>query len=320
MQAFLFTKTPLLYLIQSFWRDESFSDLMASRNIVELLRLTAADFNPPLYYLVLKLWMTVFGHHEIALRSLSLIFAVFTLYISYEFIVEVLHVSSKWKYVYFILLLVNPFLTYYAFEARMYSMLACFATLSWYFLAKKKRRGYILATVAGLYTHYFMVLVLLSQGIFIILTNRHENRRNALRMIFVSVVWFIPWILFVITQKPPVASQFWILPPTFTTTLSSLAIMFTGFEEWVFGPLGTKMYLLQLLILAYILFAILIFMRKKSAIRQRLILTAIWTGVPLLFVFLISPWKPLFLPRYLIFCCIGLNLFFIETLEHVSKP
>lgn len=320
MLGFLFTKTPLLFLVQSFWRDESFSFLMASRPVFEMLRLTATDFNPPLYYLVLKMWMTVLGHSEIVLRSLSLVFAVFTVYISYEFIVGVMHVRSKWRYFYFILILFSPFLTYYAFEARMYSMLACFGTLSWYFLAKKNRRGYILATIAGLYTHYFMVLVLVSQALYIVLTSRDAKRREALRIMGVAVAWFVPWILFVIAQKPPVSSQFWIVPPTSTTVMSSLAIMFTGFEEWVFGPIGASLYLLQLLIVVYILFALLIFQRKDGPIRHRLILSALWTAVPMTLILLISPWKPLFLPRYLIFCCIGLNLFLIETLEHVSKP
>ncbi|PIW73452.1 hypothetical protein CO005_01355, partial [Candidatus Roizmanbacteria bacterium CG_4_8_14_3_um_filter_34_9] len=68
MLNFLFTKTPLFFLTQPFWRDEAFSYFMAKKNIFEMLLLTAKDFNPPLYYFILHFWMNIFGSSEIALR------------------------------------------------------------------------------------------------------------------------------------------------------------------------------------------------------------------------------------------------------------
>ena len=65
MLNFIFTKTPLFFLTQSFWRDEAFSYFMAKKNISEIIFLTAKDFNPPLYYSILHFWIKIFGGSEI---------------------------------------------------------------------------------------------------------------------------------------------------------------------------------------------------------------------------------------------------------------
>lgn len=62
MISFLFERTPLAYLVSSFWRDEAFSYLMAKQPLFSLLWSTAQDSNPPLYYLLLKVWMGILGH------------------------------------------------------------------------------------------------------------------------------------------------------------------------------------------------------------------------------------------------------------------
>ena len=95
MIQFLFTRTPLAYFVASLWRDEAFSYLMARLPIHQLLWATAQDANPPLYYLLLKLWMGIFGTSEIALRSLSLIFFWATLYVVYLILKEVYALGTK---------------------------------------------------------------------------------------------------------------------------------------------------------------------------------------------------------------------------------
>ena len=61
-------------LRQSVWFDEAYSIMVAKRSASEIIRLSALDTHPPLYYLVLKIWANVFGWSELALRSLSVIF------------------------------------------------------------------------------------------------------------------------------------------------------------------------------------------------------------------------------------------------------
>jgi len=162
MLNFLFTHTPLLFLTQSFWRDEAFSYFLAKKNILEIIILSAKDFSPPLYHLLLHFWLKIFGGSEISMRSLSVIFFWATLYVCFLFLQEIFKLNFKKSLIYLLLFLVNPFLSYYAFEARAYSLFAFLATLSYYSFYKKNYKLYFLSTVFGLYTHYFMLFVVFS--------------------------------------------------------------------------------------------------------------------------------------------------------------
>src|SRR3989338_7209134 len=143
----LFTFTPLKFYVQSIWRDEAFSYLLAKQNIFQILSLTAKDFNPPLYYLLLHVWVGMF-------------------------LLDIFQFSIKEVFISLLLFVLNPLLHYYAFEARMYSLLAFLVTLSFYFLAKKSYRKYALTVILSLYTHYFAIFPLLGHIIFILLTDR----------------------------------------------------------------------------------------------------------------------------------------------------
>jgi len=93
MLSFLFSKTPLLFFAQSLWRDEAFSYFLAKKNILEIIFLSAKDYNPPLYYILLHFWMKIFGSSEIALRSLSLVFYWATIYIIFLFLTKIFKIK-----------------------------------------------------------------------------------------------------------------------------------------------------------------------------------------------------------------------------------
>src|SRR3990167_3959634 len=146
MLNFLFQKTPLNYLVQSIWRDEAFSYLLAKKNFWEIFSLSAQDFSPPLYPLLLKFWISIFGSSEIALRSLSFVAYLFTFYFFYMFLTKILRTSKTWTIIYSILFFINPFLNYYAFEARAYSLFSLFTIASFYYFLSKKKLPYIVIT------------------------------------------------------------------------------------------------------------------------------------------------------------------------------
>ena len=297
MINFLFTKTPLMFLVQSFWRDESFSYLLAKKNLFEILILTAKDFNPPLYYLLLHFWMTIFGSTEIALRSLSLIFYWATLYVAYLFMAEIMKLSGKKPALYLLLFLVNPFLIYYAFEARMYSLLAFLASLSFYALYKKNDRLYLVAAIAGLYTHYFMIFVIAAQLIF--------TKRLWKKAVWIAVA-FLPWLVFVALQKGLNVNSFWIEKPSPSIFLQLVGIIYTGFENNSFAKDQ------PVTIISVFLLFIIAIGHKKTKLFWQLLLWAV--GIPL-FIAIISFYKPIFFPRYFIFSAVGLILLLVYVLE-----
>src|SRR5262245_38262550 len=68
---------------RSFWFDEAFSWRVATFPVADMVGYVARDNHPPLYFLVLKLWMAVFGSSALALRLLSVLLGGATVLASY---------------------------------------------------------------------------------------------------------------------------------------------------------------------------------------------------------------------------------------------
>ncbi|PIY68928.1 hypothetical protein COY90_03330 [Candidatus Roizmanbacteria bacterium CG_4_10_14_0_8_um_filter_39_9] len=322
---FLFTSTPLKFMVQSFWRDEAFSYLMAKRSILDLLILTARDANPPIYYLALKIWMTLFGSSEVALRSLSLIFFFATIYVVFLILTGTFGVSVKKSYLYLLIFVANPLLHYYAFEARMYTMLAFFASLSFYFLFQKKYTSFTVAVILGLYTHYFMIFTFIPYLIYFYMQGRILHERKALFQSLKNICLALcPWILFVVLIKIPQHAGFWIQKPTLETFIDLPALLLTGYEPdlWYLYMLLTPLSILLFGMIAYG-----IFMFKKQNIRHRpkkVPLTIFYAligwafAVPVL-ILTVSFFIPIFLPRYMIFVTVGFLLLLIFLIEYMPR-
>jgi len=317
MLGFLFTKTPLMFFVQSFWRDEAFSYLLAKRNVLEILFLTAKDFNPPLYYLILHYWMKLFGPSEIALRSLSLIFYLGTVYVVFLFLTNILKISFKKSLLYLLLSVLNPLLLYYAFEARMYTMLAFFVTLSYYFFYKKNSLLYFLSSVLGLYTHYFMIFVVFAQAIFLFLTNKKKTDLNQYLRIIYPLLLFIPWFVFVLLNKNVTSESFWIEKITFDTVKRFFGTLFTGYEK-DYGFFEKLILTLSIGLFFFFGYGAVSVLKDKRPKKMMFLYLSLWgIGIPLL-VLIISFYKPLFLTRYLIFAGVGLNLLMVFLLERLG--
>ncbi len=323
MLTWLFTKTPLLFLTQSFWRDEAFSYFMAKKNIVEIIFLTAKDFNPPLYYLILHFWMRVFGGSEIALRSLSIVFFWGTIYVAFLFLNDVFKMKQKKAFFYLILFIINPLLLYYAFEARMYSMLAFLASLSYYAFYKKNYRLYLLATIAGLFTHYFMIFVIIGQWLFLWI-NKKKGFQFKKSLIYLSGLVFFPWLLFSLWQRN-LFSSFWITKPQLKNILSLPVIIYTGIESFInidlimIKKIQNNLFYLTLVLLLVLITGVYFYFKKLNK-NDRLVFQMffIWAIVIPIFVWAVSFVKPIFLARYLIFASVGLVLLTIFILEKIN--
>lgn len=324
MINFLFTKTPLVFLAQSFWRDEAFTYLLARRNIFQIIVLTVKDFNPPFYYFFLHFWMKIFGENEITLRLPSLIFYWGTVYVAHHFIQDILKIKGKKSWIYLLFFILNPLLVYYAFEARMYSMLAFFATASFYFFHQRNKKSYLIVTILGLYTHYFMILALAVQVIYLAV---HEvaDRKNfqGLRLIIYSLLAFFPWLLFFLVNKTN-SFSFWISSLPFREIADIPTLILSGYEKgfWFLTSPNNR-YLLYLIIFNWILIILITLGLiktdwRKINERKTVVFFLLWGLIPPIIVFLISLYFPLFLPRYLIFSSVGLSLLLIYCLEKIK--
>lgn len=323
---FIFTHTPLKFFIQSFWRDEAFSYVLAHKGIVDIILYTARDFNPPLYYILLHIWMNIFGSSEISLRTLSFIFFWATVYIAFDFMHFVLNISYKRASFYMALILMNPILLFYAFEARMYTMFAFFAALSYFALHTKRNKLYIAALILGLYTHYFMMFVVMAQLIFVYVTRKKTTPLKELaRPYFYVALSFIPWALFVVFQKKA-EQAFWIPQSKLYEFFLIPGVMYTGLETFLDyyakheGVLLFSITAITVVLMGIIAIGFVKIRRHHNVQKNHILLSlALWAFLGPVIIFIVSIFKPTFLPRYLIFSSVGLLLLTIFCLEQMNQ-
>ena len=140
------------------WIDEGISVGIASHPLSEIPGVLRLDGSPPLYYLLLHAWMVLFGTSELALHALSLIFALMLVPVSLWAGWSLFGRRAGW--ILAVMAATNPYLSDYAREARMYTLvplLALVATATFLHAFVFGRRRY-LPLFAGslvllLYTH-----------------------------------------------------------------------------------------------------------------------------------------------------------------------
>jgi len=146
----------LININQSLWLDEAIGAIAARdfsySAIVKDFMLS--DNHPPLYYLSLKFWTSVFGFTELAIRSLSISLGILNIFVVYQIAKKF---KTKRKYmpeIAALILATSQFHVYYSQEARMYIPVAFFASLAfWGLLSSKKSKNYKpwLAYAAGIF-------------------------------------------------------------------------------------------------------------------------------------------------------------------------
>jgi uncharacterized membrane protein len=79
---------------------------------------------------------------------------------------------------------------YYSQEARAYSLAALAVTASFYFLKNKRWLGYIITSLAAIYSHYLTVFIFPAQLMLV----KKSERKKLLTSWLVIVVGYLPWL------------------------------------------------------------------------------------------------------------------------------
>jgi len=274
----------------SLWGDEAWAATLAIKPIFEIIKIVAKDTSPPLYYLLLHTWMKIFGTSEIAIRSLSFLFFIGTV-ITVYFIGKYLW-DKKTGVLAAILTLVNPFLFTYAFEGRMYSLLALTSTLSVYFFLKKRRLGFILATTAALYTHHFSLFIVVFEAIWRFKESWGKNLKQFIKTFsdfFIIGALYLPWVYPLYYQTSLVGSGFWLGKPTLNTLKETIQKFLVGSGKEAFRQLAY-----------WVIIAILV-LRKWLGEGRKTIFLVGWFLTPLILTYIVSQFfQSIFFDRYLL--------------------
>ena len=113
---------------ESLWMDEGLSIGIASQPLFDIPGVLRVDGSPPLYYMLLSVWIDVFGDGPADTQSLSMVIALLAipggLWAGWSLF------GRRAGLICAALCAVNPFLTNYAQETRMYSLMLLLSLLT----------------------------------------------------------------------------------------------------------------------------------------------------------------------------------------------
>ncbi|WP_375494197.1 glycosyltransferase family 39 protein [uncultured Nostoc sp.] len=175
--------------------------------------------HPPLYYIIARLWMEVFGNSVTAIRSLSACISLLVFPCVYWLCRELFNVPLSVSGVAIALMAISPIHLVYAQEAQEYILWLVTILLSSASLlramrledelAKERQRPdlfaiwsiYAVTLAISLYTFLWSVFVALAHGIYVMIVAKFQFTETARTYLIASLVGFlafIPWIIVVI--------------------------------------------------------------------------------------------------------------------------
>jgi len=155
---------------QSFWYDEATTWGIVSHGLGHVLStVPRTESTPPLYYVALWVWDRVFGTGEVGLRSFSALCS--TLTIPVMFLIGRRLVSDRVGLLAALLTAVNPFLFWYAQEARSYSLLLLLSAVSLLAfvdaletLSRRRLLLWGLASALAIAAHYYAAVLIVAEA------------------------------------------------------------------------------------------------------------------------------------------------------------
>ena len=200
----------------AFWGDEGFSIRLAKMSLSEMIKATADDVHPPLYYMFLQVLYKVFGNHGITYHLSGFLPYAAIVVISATWVKKRFGITTASILVGFASISNNALI--YNVEARMYSLAALFvlcAYLSLYEILhdNKDKYWYLLGIFAVLasYTHYysFVSVALLYLGLIIHCFLDHRYIKKTIKLCLFSLIGYAPWFLVLLSSFKRTSAGWW---------------------------------------------------------------------------------------------------------------
>ncbi len=170
--------------------------------------LTKSPEHAPLYFLLIRVWMHLWGDSISIIRSFSACISLLV-FPSLYWLCQELFGRRLVSWLAIMLMSVSPFYVAYAQEARPYSLwTVAILLMSASFLRAIKLNNkqswilYSFSLIIGFYTSLFSLYVAFFQGIYLLTLSKKRLKvsKNYVLFSIISLVAFIPWILIIINN------------------------------------------------------------------------------------------------------------------------
>lgn len=234
-------RSVMLCFSNDIWYDELFTVGLAEHSYAELVRLTAADVHPPLYYCIVKLFVDLCklilpGAGTVIPAKIVSVMPYFILLLyAAAFIRKRFGLFAGGLFLFCVTAM--PQLPAYTVEVRMYGWALLFVTAAflhgWALVStsvvrqddavgrrQKQTRSlhgiaFVLCGLAAAYTQYFACVAVVMVYLCVLLAFWFIDRRRIKEWLFyvaVSVICYVPWLFALAGQLGAVSENYWILP------------------------------------------------------------------------------------------------------------
>jgi 4-amino-4-deoxy-L-arabinose transferase-like glycosyltransferase len=207
--------------------DEIFSIWVASNSWRELAALVVEDVvHPPLFYILLKLWVIAFGDSLLSVKLFPVLISVAAI-VPFFMLCRELRLKGAAFNLALVLMAVNEYLITYSQDLRMYSLVMLMTVTSLWLFARffnspshstRLLAALFAANLLLVYTHYYGWLVIAIEFFFLLLWGRKNLLSFSIALAFL-IACFIPWVYLVshasIKKGGLVANLGWNSRPTF---------------------------------------------------------------------------------------------------------
>jgi 4-amino-4-deoxy-L-arabinose transferase-like glycosyltransferase len=291
------------------WYDEAFAILFSEKGLSAMLYGTlaptgagSADIHPLGYYTFLWLWMKIFGESLVAVRLLSIIVGLVSVYLIYRIAFEALS-DARTARLGMLFAALAPFQIHYAQEIRMYSFLAMWLLLATYAYQRGSKTGnwrwwglFSISAALAQYTHNLAAFYLIALALLPIFQKNWQTLRAMIIAGLGALVLYFPWALQIPAQFSKVQNAYWVERPDISKLFTLLLVFITN------TPLPTSLVagvLAMALIIVIIGLIQTLRYRRQTNEKDGFWLLYLSFAPPLL-LFLFSQWRPVYIERALL--------------------
>jgi 4-amino-4-deoxy-L-arabinose transferase-like glycosyltransferase len=315
----------------SLWGGEAFTVIGVQKSWDDMFAYILADIvHPPLFYILLKLWIMIGGESLLWLKLFPG-FSGVAVVAPFVLLGRELNMRLPALNLALLLVAVNGYLVHYAQELRMYSLFMFLAVSSfWLFIrwfkSEETERGQLLlltvVNLLALYTHYYGWVVVGTEFLFLLIWRRQKVIAFGFSMFFL-LLCFAPWAYLVVREVLSIGgleqNLDWIPKPGVRNILD-LYVTFNG-------PLGNRyvklfglaLFGLPLLLWGWQLVRAGFGQRRDEWLRFSWL--ALLAFVPVLALFVVSQFmdQAVWMDRYFIFIAIPYMMLVATAVYHL-KP
>jgi uncharacterized membrane protein len=184
---------------------QRYQQMSHDRNLLDTIKVLGEETpeHPPLYFILLHIWVLLFGSSVIAYRSFSALISLLVLPAIYWLCLELFN-SRRVGYFGVMIAAISPFFVAYAQEAREYSLWTVAILISSQALLRAMRLNtqkswgiYAITLIFSFYTYLFSIFVLATHGAYVFIIGKFRFNRTFISYILASVfglLAFLPWI------------------------------------------------------------------------------------------------------------------------------